>query len=176
IAAKARTSKRTVYQHFGDKEGLFRAVIRSTIGPMQRSLQEQIAVVADADARASLRTLVRGLATIVVTPQVVRLRRIVIAEADRFPDLAAEWHDLGPEQTVGRIEEYLAALTRLGALRIDDTRVAAEHLLWLTISTPLNRLMFAPSGTSVSHAELERVADASFEAFWRAYGEPGRDA
>jgi AefR-like transcriptional repressor, C-terminal domain len=27
---------------------------------------------------------------------VVRLRRIILAEADRFPDVAAAWHAQGP--------------------------------------------------------------------------------
>jgi TetR/AcrR family transcriptional repressor of mexJK operon len=171
IADTARASKRTVYSHFGGKEELFRAVIRSTIEPMQRSLQEQINFASHKDARASLRSLVHSLVSIIVTPDVIRLRRVVIAESDRFPDLAAEWYRLGPEQTVDRLANYLSELAESGAVRIDDDpRTAAEHLLWLAISTPLNRLMFAPSGTAPGDDELEGSADAAFEAFWRAYG------
>lgn len=167
IAAAARASKRTVYSHFGDKEALFREVIRSTIAPMQDALQQQLDLVPRNNARKALRSVARSLATIIVTPQVVRLRRVVIAETDRFPDLAAEWYQLGPGQTIGRLAAYLG---ELDGLTIPDPRVAAEQLLWLVVSEPLNRLMFAPSGTTIGIAELSDAADRAFETFWRAYG------
>ncbi|MBX6752463.1 MAG: TetR/AcrR family transcriptional regulator [Micromonosporaceae bacterium] len=167
IAAAARASKRTVYSHFGDKEALFREVIRSTIAPMQEALQRELDTASRDDPRESIRSIARSLATIILAPQVVRLRRVVIAETDRFPDLAAEWYRLGPGQTVERLAAYLGDLD---GLSIPDLRVAAEQLLWLVVSEPLNRLMFAPSGTTVSPAEIERTASHAFDAFWRAYG------
>lgn len=170
IATAAGASKRTVYSHFGDKESLFRSVIAGTITPMQQNLQSRIDLAAGQDPRESLQSLIHSLGTIILEPDVIRLRRVVIAECDRFPDLAAEWYRLGPEQTVERLSSYLAGLAASGALHIEDSRLAAEHLLWLAISTPLNRLMFAPSGTSADPAQLERNAKAAFELFWSAYG------
>jgi TetR/AcrR family transcriptional repressor of mexJK operon len=167
IAAAAHASKRTVYSHFGDKEALFRDVIRSTIAPMQEALQRQLDRASRDDPRKGLRSIARGLATIILTPQVVRLRRVVVAETDRFPDLAAQWYRLGPEQTVERLAAYLG---ELDGLRVRDRRVAAEQLLWLVVSEPLNRLMFAPSGTTLTAAEIERAAGHGFDLFWRAYG------
>jgi len=165
IAAAAQASKRTVYSHFGDKEGLFREVIRSTIAPMQDALQRQLELAPTADPWDGLRTVTRGLATIIVTPQVVRMRRVLSAEADRFPDLAEEWYRLGPMQTVDRVADWIAA----SGLAVDDPHTAAEQLVWLTISAPLNRLMFAPYSTAVHRDDLERAADAAFEMFRRAY-------
>jgi TetR/AcrR family transcriptional repressor of mexJK operon len=169
IAAAARTSKRTVYSHFGDKEQLFRDVIRGTIEPMQAALKDLLDSAKPGHAPESLRSLVRNLTTLIVTPQVAHLRRTVIAEAERFPDLAAEWYRLGPEQTVDRLADHLTTISRPARLRIDDARVAAQHLLWLAVSAPLNRLMFAPESVA-SPDELDQTATAAFEAFWRAYG------
>jgi len=166
VAAAAHASKRTVYSHFGDKEGLFREVIRSTIAPMQAAVQQQLELPTGDDPWEALRRVTGSLVRIVVTPRVIRLRRVLSAEADRFPDLAEEWYRLGPEQTFDRLAGWLAA----SGLPIADTRTAAEQLVWLTISTPLNRLMFAPSDTTLRADELDRTADAAFELFRRAYG------
>lgn len=168
IAAAAHASKRTVYSHFGDKEGLFREVVHSTIAPMQAALQQQLALPWDDDPWEALRALTRRLATIVVTPEVIRLRRLLSAEADRFPDLAAEWYRLGPAQTVDRLADWLAA----SGLPVPDPRTAAEQLIWLVVSTPLNRLMFAPSGEAALPGELDRAAGTAFDLFRRAYGPP----
>lgn len=166
IAAAAHASKRTVYSHFGDKEGLFREVIRSTIAPMQAALQQQLDLARNDDPWVSLRAVTRSLATIVVTPNVVRLRRVLSAEADRFPDLADEWYRLGPAQTIDHLADWLAA----SGLRITDPRTAAEQLLWLVISAPLNRLMFAPSGQTARPDELDRAASTAYDLFRLAYG------
>ena len=140
---------------------------------MQEALQSQLDLASRDDPREALRSITRGLAAIILTPQVVRLRRVVIAETDRFPDLAAEWYRLGPGQTVDRLATYLG---QLSGLAIPDLQVAAEQLLWLVVSEPLNRLMFAPSGTTVTAAELERTASRAFDAFWRAYGDTKLDS
>jgi TetR/AcrR family transcriptional repressor of mexJK operon len=167
IAMAARASKRTVYSHFGDKEALFREVIRSTIAPMQEALQHQLDLLPRDNPREALRSTAHTLATVIVTPQVVRLRRVVIAETDRFPELSAEWHRLGPGQTVDRLATYLSGLD---GLRLPDPRVAAQQLLWLVVSEPLNRLMFAPSGTAPEPGEIERAATEAVDVLWGAYG------
>lgn len=172
IAAAAHVSKRTLYAHFGDKERLFHEVVRGTIEPMQARLEAQLAAPASADPREAVRELTAGLARIIVTPQVVRLRRMIAAEADRFPGLARAWFDLGPAQTVVRLAQHVERLARDGVLDVRDPAQAAEHLLWLAISAPLNRLLFLPSGTTVDDAELERTIESAFEVFWRAYGAP----
>lgn len=137
---------------------------------MNLSVSEQLALAAETEPRDSVHQVMRGLAEIIVTPHVVRLRRVVIAETDRFPDLAAEWYHLGPARTVDRLATYLTALSASGDLVLDDPRTAAEHLLWLAISTQLNRLMFMESGSSLDPDLSMAAADAGFEGFWRAYG------
>lgn len=170
VAAAARASKRTVYAHFPDKERMFREVIASTIEPMQRALQGQLDLLPADDPGEALRALINRLASLVVTPRVVQLRRLVIAETDRFPDLAAEWYRLGPAQTISRISKYLEALLKAHRLRIDDTDEAAEELLWLSVSPALNRLLFQPSGTQVTPEELARTSSRAFDTFWLAHG------
>ena len=62
-------------------------------------------------------------------PQVLRLRRLVTAEAGRFPELGQSFYDLGPKRAA---EQFALALrdtaTRRGSA-LEDPDMAAEHLL-----------------------------------------------
>jgi TetR/AcrR family transcriptional regulator, mexJK operon transcriptional repressor len=99
-----------------------------------------------------------------VAPDVVRLRHIIVAEADRFPDLAAAWHAQGPAKTI----EDLAG--RLAALGPADPHRAAEQLMWLLIADPLMRSMFLPGATLTAAERTARVG-AAITTFLAAYGQ-----
>lgn len=168
VAERAKVSKQTVYRQFTDKATLFRHVVADTIAPMQESLS----VLDDApagDLSNELRRAARRLVDIVTSDEIVRLRRIMIAEADRFPDVSAQWFELGAGQTTSRLSQWFVGLAGAGELRIDDPAMAAEQFLWLVVSTPLNALMFSPNGTGFPPEQAYRYADGGVDVFLAAY-------
>jgi hypothetical protein len=76
----------------------------------------------------SLRDLALQFMEKLMEPDVLRLRRLVIATADRFPDVGRTWYEPGFE-----------LLTAQGALNIDDPVMAANHLGGLLLWIPINR-------------------------------------
>ncbi len=87
VAAEAGVSKQTIYSHFQDKEGLFKALIeRVTIS----NFREIINSLSDYDdAEKLLRELAQiYLLRVAGNPEYLALLRIVIAESVRFPELA----------------------------------------------------------------------------------------
>jgi TetR/AcrR family transcriptional repressor of mexJK operon len=100
----------------------------------------------------------------------LRLRRLVIGEAGRFPELAREYYERVP----GRAYEALAAafrdLQRGGLPRVDDPMVAAQHFAWLTLGLPLDRGMFHPIDSVIKKLDLDRLADSAVRVFLAAYG------
>ncbi|GAP99214.1 TetR/AcrR family transcriptional regulator [Leptolyngbya sp. NIES-2104] len=87
VAAEAGVSKQTIYSHFQDKEGLFRSLIEG------ETLSRFEAVFHLDHQQIDPETLLRRLAEIYFTQVVdngyyVPLLRIVIAESERFPELA----------------------------------------------------------------------------------------
>ena len=138
-------------------------------------MQESLPVLDDvsdaaADLPAELRRTAHRLVDIVTSDEIVRLRRIMIAEADRFPDVSREWFELGAGQTISRLTQWFDNLRQAGKLRVDDPAMAAEQFLWVVVSTPLNALMFAPSGTAFPTEEAHRYADSGVDVFLAAYG------
>jgi hypothetical protein len=60
-------------------------------------------------------------------PQVLQLRRLVIGEAGRFPELGRTYYERGPERTVAALASWFQQLAERGRLRLDDPLIAANH-------------------------------------------------
>jgi TetR/AcrR family transcriptional repressor of mexJK operon len=171
IAAQAGVSKQTVYTHFADKERLFTELVLGNTG----RADEFVAVMTDLldrsdDLERDLRDLGRRYVRSVIQPQVLRLRRLVIGEAGRFPDLARTYYERVPERVIGTLASCLARLAERGLLRVDDPPLAARHLVALILWAPLDRGMFIAGDEAPDPAALDRVADAGVGVFLAAYG------
>jgi len=167
IAAVAKVSKQTVYKHFADKGNLFAEIIT---GDMDRRSHELMEALTDnEEADDDLRQLARRHIASTVKPEVMRVRRMVIGEADRFPKLARAWSQTGIERGLAKLAERFAQLARRGLLRVEDPVLAAQHFNWLILSTPMNIAMFDP-GAEFTRDELEHYADEGVRVFLAAYG------
>ena len=114
VAARASVSKQTLYKQFSDKENLFADVILEAI---LTQLFGRLTNAADAaaesdDARAGLRALADSYLAGLLQPDVIRLRRLVIGEADRFPAVGKVWFDQGFERTLELLGGSAAAARR----------------------------------------------------------------
>lgn len=171
LAAEAGVSKRTVYNIFGGKEQLFRAVLGQAIETAEgfsRQMADELAV--GADVRVDLRRIGRRLARSVLSGPVVPLRRLLIGEVERFPDFASEYYDRAPGLVMRTLAGCLAELDRRGALRVADPVLAAEHFAFLVMGAPLDRALFHSAPAEPDLAEIDRVAHAGVDAFLIAYG------
>jgi TetR/AcrR family transcriptional repressor of mexJK operon len=172
VAMTAAVSKPTVYKHFADKEQLFSQIVLSTTGQAVGLVQMVTETFADTEnVEQSLRDLARQFMEKLMEPDVLRLRRLVIATADRFPDVGRAWYESGFERALELLAGSFELLTAQGALNIDDPVMAANHFVGLLLWIPINRAMFTGSN-SYSDAEIAdaAVAGAAVDAFLRAYG------
>jgi hypothetical protein len=97
------------------------------------------------------------------------MRRVIIGEADRFPELARTWYQTGPRRGATKLARVLEELSRRKLLRVPDPPLAAEHLNWLILSIPLNRAMFHATDAPQSPRQLRRYADEAVRIFLAAY-------
>jgi TetR/AcrR family transcriptional repressor of mexJK operon len=170
IAAAAAVSKQTVYKQFADKQSLFREIVTGTVAEVSDPVAEQVTSLRDStDLPADLQVLARALLAQVIQPQVMQLRRLVIGEAGRFPELGRLFYDSGPGRTIDALAATFESLAARGTLRLEDAHLAAEHFNWLVMSTPLNRVMLCGDAELPAQADLDRSADAGAQAFLAAY-------
>lgn len=171
VAALAAVSKQTVYKHFADKEALFGEIIQGTVG--QADELEKITTTllrSPGDLAADLGKLARWLLGFLAHPAVRQVRRLVVGEAGRFPQLGRAWYAAGFERGMSAVATYLEALAEHGQLRVDDPTLAANHFSGLVLWAPVNRVMFCGDDEQLTEAEIDRYADAGVRAFLAAYG------
>lgn len=111
VAARAQTSKRSLYAHFESKEKLFLAFVDLVRGLFLTRLKSP----ADYSPKsAEALTLFCGRFLEILTYKAsVQMCRICMAEADRFPEGSAQYFDVLFIQVEARLAAYLRKTFRL---------------------------------------------------------------
>jgi TetR/AcrR family transcriptional regulator, mexJK operon transcriptional repressor len=143
IAARAAVSKQTVYKHFGDKQELLFAIVNEALQGTVGQLRERIATISQTtDLECALIDLAEGYLHAVLQEPVVQLRRLVIGEANRVPELARLYYDRAPTRTIAALAECFGQLNKRGLLEAPDPALAAEHFAFLIVGKPIDQALF----------------------------------
>jgi TetR/AcrR family transcriptional repressor of mexJK operon len=153
------------------KERLFVEIVTSTVNTASDPVHNDVLNLQDSgDVEADLRGLARQLLGRVMQPQILQLRRLVIGEAGRFPELGRTFHEQGPGRTIAALATVFERLAARGVLQLEDPLLAAAHFNWLIMSTPLNQAMLLGDDEPPAPADLNRYADTGARVFLAAYG------
>jgi TetR/AcrR family transcriptional regulator, mexJK operon transcriptional repressor len=161
-------SKQTVYKHFADKERLFGDIIELTMAATNEMIRAETVSLSDStDPARDLEDFARQLLTALVRPEVLRLRRLVIGEAGRFPELGRAYWEQAFALGVSQLASGLESLTQRGLLRIEDPELAAAQFAGMVLWVPANRTLYGAG--ELSEAEIERYASAGVRTFLQAH-------
>jgi TetR/AcrR family transcriptional repressor of mexJK operon len=170
IAAEAGVSKRTIYNHYGDKESLFLSVIEDTfalmIGGFVELMDKYLSDLPDDGVEDGIISFSREIALLAFRlPDRSAIIRLMMAEAPHFPALMAV--QMRPRGITSAIAERLARLDARGLLDVPEPQDAANHLFALTMGQLNNRSMYG--AIRLSEDEVTRLATSGARAFLRAY-------
>ena len=129
IARAAKASNETLYNWYGDKTGLFAALVRRNAAEVKALLQDQIA--AGGDALDTLARVGPVLLRLVTSDRAVALNRA--AAADPTGELGRIIAAEGRETVAPLIAQIIAQGRAQGRLVFDDLAVACETWLGLLI-------------------------------------------
>jgi len=170
IAALAGVAKRSVYNNFADKQTLFTELVLGYTATAEEFADRLVAGLPDAtDVPGAIRDLAGRHLAAVARPQVLRLRRLIILEAGRFPDLAAEYYRRAPGRVITALTEAFRKLHARGELDAPDPQRAAEHYSYLVLGATLDTALFNPAGPTPSPEDLQQIAEQGANAFLTAY-------
>ena len=170
VAGLAAVSKQTVYKHFADKYQLCRAIVLDVAGTVDSFVAALAVLQETADLEQDLGELARWYIRSVTQPRVLQLRRLVIAEARRFPELGRTYYETVPQRSIDALATCQQHLNERGLLQLEEPQLAACHFAYLVLSIPLDRAMVCGEDEPFPPAELDHFADAAVRVFLAAYG------
>jgi AcrR family transcriptional regulator len=165
IARSAGVSKGTLYAYFNSKEELFEAIIR---GEYTQAAERLCKFKREGDVREMLTDFGVRLINRMAEPGVLALGRIVIAAAEKFPNVGRAFYEAAPLYGATRLAAELVALEKAGILNVPDPERAAWQFVDLCQSYIYKRLLFGVVDR-LGPEEIEDAVKAGVEVFLRAY-------
>ena len=153
IAKSAGVSKRTFYARFDDKAAIFEAVLHDVV----ESLRPAAGVPPlDGETLAqNLQTVATLILRAALTPDALALHRLIVAESERFPKVAAAVNrQAAGEEAVALIGRLLIREHHLGR---SDADFASRQFLHMVIAIP-QRLAIG-LGKPLTQAQLSEWPD-----------------
>jgi AcrR family transcriptional regulator len=162
IAKDARVSMRTIYSQFGGKAGLFGAVIRRCSDQFVACLSAEQA--AECSTEEALLSFAKQFLYRITRPDIVRMRAVLIGESLRFPDLAAQYYEQGPQRTLGQLAKFFTRQQQTGCIVPIDPHFLASQLLSALRSERFQKLQLGLEPTP-DEAEIDLWARQTVELF-----------
>jgi len=166
IARAAGVSKATLYSYFPDKRLLFMEVVNAEC---QRQREEALNSIDMAQPpHVVLGQVGRHFLRFITSTFGVRIFRICVAEADRFPEIGRSFYDSGPAVMRAEMAQYFDLACGRGELHIPDTCLAADQFGELCKADLWPRLIFGVSA-AVTDTEIDHVVDQAVAMFLARY-------
>jgi TetR/AcrR family transcriptional repressor of mexJK operon len=166
IAMAATVSKQTVYAHFASKEALFLAVISTATGAGTDRVQSGVDFGATViDPERTLLDFAQRQLRVVADPRLLKLRRLVVAEAPRFPELGRALHAAGPARAISALQRLFTRFRDEGLLAITDPAGDAALFNWLLMGEPLNNALLFGDDSYPGEAAIKAHASKVVQLF-----------
>ncbi|MCA1442453.1 TetR/AcrR family transcriptional regulator [Ensifer sp. IC4062] len=157
IIERAGGSKRNIYNEFGNKEGLFSAIVAESADKLLSTLV--VEEIEGHDLEETLTAFGQRLMGLYMSPTLIGIYRIAITEANRFPDLVKAFYEQGPGRATSRLAEVLEIARGRGEIRADDCLRLAGHFVGM-IRDNLLQVIFALRPPPSDEEAREAVASA----------------
>lgn len=145
IVARSKGSRATLYELFGNKEGLLKAMVAQACDRIWQAVDAPLAE--DLPVASALETLGLRFTRAILLPSTIAVTRLIIAEGPRCPELIQFFFQIGPDPMRRRMEQQLQRAAQQGELVLTDPETAVRAFLGMLAADYNFRLL---SGQSVS--------------------------
>ena len=169
VARRSSASKETLYAWFGDKLGLFEAVIRRNAGRVRLALNGHLG--GETSVEVALTDFGRALATHLLCDNAIAINRAAISEATSGPSLASSLSKLGREPIHRTFVRFLQQCDARGVLRIEDPDEAVDTFVGLLLGDAQTQRLLGVTDAPRA-ADVAAQATRAAEKFIRLYRGP----
>jgi TetR/AcrR family transcriptional repressor of mexJK operon len=165
IARRAHVSKQTIYNHYGSKADLVRALAQRRVHEITAPLEGPEAQGNPMEAlTAFARVMVQGQ----ITPRGLTMLRMAIRTATTMPEIGETLFEAGVMASRRRLADFLQVEAAAGRLSIPDPLQAAEFFMgMLGGSRQFASLLGVPP--RLTEAAVDAIAQETVSRFVRAY-------
>ena len=164
VIAVSGGSRATLYEQFGDKEGLFAAIVGEICDDIQLPLAGGLG--SDPDPGTVLQAFALRFMTRLMDAESLALYRLVIAESRRLPGLGERVFAAGPERSARALADYLRLQSRAGKMRVRDPDLSVRVFLEMIKSDLHTRALFR-AGPLPTARDIEATVRTAVGIFLR---------
>ena len=159
VAQRAGVSTKTLYRLIPTKADLFTSVVSDRIGRFMLEIDDE--AVGGLDLAAALEHILTALGKLALDEEVIAINRLVIAESDRFPEIAAAFYEKALVQTNRAIESWLRRKCKCGLIRLNEPHAASGMLWGMMVMEPQRAAMLGQRAVPDPEEIANRARDVS---------------
>jgi AcrR family transcriptional regulator len=134
IAQAAGVSTKTLYRLFPNKADMFSSIVSDRIGRFYLALDPS--TLATMDLRQGLERLLMAYGMLTMSDDTIDMMRLVIAESERFPEIATTFYQTAILGSNAIMEKWLRTQADRGLIRLEDPHMASGMLRGMMIMEP----------------------------------------
>lgn len=171
VAKRAGVSTKTLYRLIPNKAALFEATVTNRMDRFVSVVR--LRACDGSNVEAALREALLACADLMLDGEVIVLQRMLLAESDKFPDIAETFYKSGMQRTVATLAKWLRTQRERGLIKLEDADAAAGMLLGMLAFEPQRAVMFGHQAVP-TREELEARARACAALFLQGCAVTGR--
>jgi AcrR family transcriptional regulator len=162
VARATGVSTKTLYRLIPTKAALFEAMITDRVDRF--AAIARLKACEGNDIKAALCVALITCGELLLDGEVIALQRMLMAEGEKFPDIAETFYHKAIRRTESTLASWLRSQHKRGLIGIADADVAAGMLLGMLAFQPQRAVLFGHAAPPSRH-ELEERALAVAELF-----------
>ena len=144
VARRAGVSTKTLYRLVPTKADLLKSVVSDRSGRFMLAIDEQF--VGALDLASALERVLVAYGSLALDDEVIAVNRLVLAECDRFPEIALAFYEGAIRPTTEAMADWLERQRRRGLIALDDPLLAAGMLRGMMVMEPQRATMLGRRG------------------------------
>lgn len=167
IAAEAHCSKETIYNWFGDRTGLFSALVEEQSRAMNEMLADTLSTTPD--VRISLVKFASALLDLLTGEASLLINRAAIAGMGEANELANIVLLRGRGETLPLVQSLLVRARDQGLIQFDDTEEVVSTFYGLIMADRQMKAVLGDSKSRPEGSEMTPLAERSVERLFLIY-------